>query len=96
MTFIRKLKHEFVQERVSLTSGLWASIWLYLPLAAPMSSMLSGRVDKASIDSDTKLSMACVWPGIMWTCTNKKEKEREGKKLRIPSDLVSVHTPNVK
>lgn len=24
--------------------------------------MLSGRVDKASIDSETKLSIACVWP----------------------------------
>lgn len=35
------------------TSVLPFRIWVYLPLAAPISSMLSGRIDKASIDSDT-------------------------------------------
>lgn len=70
---------------VCLTSGLWASIWLYLPLAAPISSMLSGRVDKASIDSDTKLSMACVWPenkeedGMHIGEETEKERESKGK-----------------
>lgn len=69
---------------VCLTSGLQASIWLYMPLAAPISSMLSGRLDKASIDSDTKLSMACVWPEINRDDDMQKgketEKERESKR----------------
>lgn len=54
-----------------------------MPLAAPISSMLSGRLDKASIDSDTKLSMACVWPEIKGEHDSHKgkesEKERESK-----------------
>lgn len=44
--------------------------------------MLSGRVDKASIDSETKLSIACVWPASKRKDTHKvkdMEKERESK-----------------
>ena len=75
--------HKCVKECVCLTSGLRANIWLYLPLAAPISSMLSGRVDKVSIDSVTKLSMACVCPkikkkeGMHKARETEKERERE-------------------
>lgn len=68
---------------VCLTSGLRANIWLYLPLAAPISSMLSGRLDKVSIDSETKLSMAWVCPESKREDGTHKgketEKERESK-----------------
>lgn len=66
-----------------LTSGLRASIWLYVLLAVPISSMVSGRLDKASIDSDTKLSIVCMWPKnkeeIDLHKETKTEKESESK-----------------
>lgn len=57
-------------------------MWLYLALAAPISSMLSGRVDKASIDSDTNVSIACVWPESKKEedSLNEKETEKEREK----------------
>lgn len=51
-----------ILECLCLTSDLRNIIWLHLALAAPISSMLSGRFDNVSIDSVTKLSIACVWP----------------------------------
>lgn len=41
-----------------LTSDLRDTMWLHLALAAPISSMLSGRADSVSVDSVTKVSIA--------------------------------------
>lgn len=38
--------------------------------------MLSGREDKVSIDSDTKLFMACVWPESSGGYDNAEEKSK--------------------
>lgn len=38
--------------------------------------MLSGREDKASIDSDTKLFMVCVWPESSRGYDNAEEKRK--------------------
>lgn len=44
--------------------------------------MLSGRVDKASIDSEIKLSMACVWPESKKEDESHKGKENEKESKR--------------
>lgn len=64
-----------ILECLCLTSDLRDIIWLHLALAAPISSMLSGRFDNVSIDSVTKLSIACVWPAQKIKETNKNTQK---------------------
>lgn len=50
--------------------------------------MLSGRVDKASIDSDTKPSMVCVWPEIVEDDMNTRKGTKKESKIKTNVDVI--------